>query len=465
MSYPGYPPYQQAPGMPGANSAPYPPQQQGYPPYPSGGVPYPTQGVYAPSLGFPTNSPMYMPQPSYPTAPQPQGAYPPSQDSYPPSQGSYPRSQGSYPPSQGAYPPQSAQSGYLGSAPQAPYPGAQQCYPTQQTPSYAPPSHGSTPEVIKRKTPTVLPAQPFDPSADAETLRKAMKGFGTDEKAIYNVLARRPNAQRLEIAVHFKTMYGKDLIKDLKSELSGRFEDLVVAMMTPLPQYYARELHDALYGMGTDEDCLIEVLCTLSNNEIRTIRTAYQNTYGASLEQDLRGDTGGHFKRLMTSLCSAGRDESGIVNQAQASADAQQLLSAGVGQWGTDESTFNMVLCLRNYNQLRLTFDEYQRMSGHDIEQAIKGEFSGDIEQGLLAIVRAVRNLPGFFAKRLKESMAGMGTSDRQLIRIVVTRCEMDMGEIKQHYCAKYGKSLAEAIADDTSGDYKKCLLALIGDY
>lgn len=31
----------------------------------------------------------------------------------------------------------------------------------------------------------------------------------------------------------------------------------------------------------------------------------------------------------MTSLCSAGRDESGIVNQAQASADAQQLLQAG----------------------------------------------------------------------------------------------------------------------------------------
>lgn len=118
-----------------------------------------------------------------------------------------------------------------------------------------------------------------------------------------------------------------------------------------------------------------------------------------------------------------------------------------MNQWGTDESTFNMILCQRNYNQLRLVFDEYQRMAGHDIEQAIKGEFSGDIEQGLLAIVRAIRNLSGFFAKRLHGSMSGMGTDDRRLIRIIVTRSEVDMGDIKLNYAAKYGKTLAEAIS------------------
>ena len=55
----------------------------------------------------------------------------------------------------------------------------------------------------------MTPSPSFNARADAEKLRKAMKGFGTDEKAIIEVLANRTNNQRLEIGVQFKTLYGK----------------------------------------------------------------------------------------------------------------------------------------------------------------------------------------------------------------------------------------------------------------
>lgn len=65
-------------------------------------------------------------------------------------------------------------------------------------------------------------------------------------------------------------------------------------------------------------------------------------------------ETSGNFKRLLISLCAAARDESGVVDHDAASRDATELLRAGELRAGTDESTFNMVFCQRNFGQIKL---------------------------------------------------------------------------------------------------------------
>ena len=64
----------------------------------------------------------------------------------------------------------------------------------------------------------------------------------------------------------------------------------------------------------------------------------------------------------------------------------------------------------------------------------------------LLISVKVVRDRPSFFAEQLYKSMKGLGTDDCRLIRIVVTRSEIDMGEIKEAFMEKYGKSLEDMI-------------------
>lgn len=161
----------------------------------------------------------------------------------------------------------------------------------------------------------------------------------------------------------------------------------------------------------------------------------------------MKDDTSGHFKRFCVSLCQANRDESQEVDTVLAAADAEALVAAGVDQWGTDESTFNAILITRSYQQLRQTFIEYERIAGHDIEEALKSEFSGAILKGFLAIVRCVKSKVGYFAERLYRSMKGLGTNDKTLIRIVVSRSEIDLGDIKQAFQEKFEDSLENWIS------------------
>ncbi|KYQ58727.1 Annexin-B11, partial [Trachymyrmex zeteki] len=433
-------PYPIQPSYPFPDNTPaqtYPPQQ----------MPYPQSiAKYYPPNAHSNQQQNYNPYPNLQTAPDAKDYFSNITPSEPNAHtaSSIPYQSGSYPGGQGV----SSQYPYAANPPTAATRGT--------TP--APRRNQFTPKT----SPTVVPYDGFDARADAETLRKAMKGFGTDEKAIIHVLANRSNLQRQEITTQFKTLYGKDLIKDLKSELSGNFENLVLALMMPLPQFYAKELHDATSGLGTDETVLIEVLCTMSNHEISIIKQAYEAMYRRTLEDDLISDTSGNFKRLMVSLCCANRDESFNVDQSAAMEDAKKLLQAGELQFGTDESTFNAILVQRNMAQLEQIFQEYHNITGHDIEDAIENEFSGDIKKGLLAIVKCVKNRAGFFAEQLYKSMKGIGTDDNRLIRLVVTRCEVDMGEIKNDFVRRYRESLEDFISGDCSGHYKKCLLALV---
>lgn len=59
---------------------------------------------------------------------------------------------------------------------------------------------------------------------------------------------------------------------------------------------------------------------------------------------------------------------------------------AGEGRLGTDESTFNRLLTMRSFPQLLRLFQEYEALTSHSVETAIRREFSGKLEQSLLSL-------------------------------------------------------------------------------
>ncbi|XP_039607076.1 annexin A5b isoform X1 [Polypterus senegalus] len=308
---------------------------------------------------------------------------------------------------------------------------------------------------------SVKPFAQFDAKQDAEALYGAMKGLGTDEDAILQLLTARSNTQRQQIAATYKNLYGKDLVDNLKSELGGKFETIIVGLMTPPVLYDVNELRAAIKGAGTDEHVLIEILASRTAKQIKEIAATYKKEYGCVLEDDIEGDTSGHFKRLLVILMQASREEG--INAGCIDEDAQVLFEAGEKKYGTDEDKFITILGNRSAEHLRKVFDQYMKISGYEIEESITRETSGSLKNLLLAVVKCARSVPAYFAESLYYSMKGAGTDDKTLIRIMVSRSEVDMLDIRAQFRRMFATSLHSMINNDTSGDYRKTLLLLCG--
>ncbi|XP_063494183.1 annexin A8 isoform X1 [Symphalangus syndactylus] len=247
---------------------------------------------------------------------------------------------------------------------------------------------------IEQEGVTVKSSSHFNPDPDAETLYKAMKGIGTNKQAVIDVLTKRSNAQRQQIAKSFKAQFGKDLTETLKSELSGKFERLIVALMYPPYRYEAKELHDSMKGLGTKEGVIIEILASRTKNQLREIMKAYEEDYGSSLEEDIQADTSGYLERILVCLLQGSRDDvSSFVDPGLALQDAQDLYAAGEKIRGTDEMKFITILCTRSATHLLRVFEEYEKIANKSIEDSIKSETHGSLEEAMLTVGRHQRRL------------------------------------------------------------------------
>jgi len=298
-------------------------------------------------------------------------------------------------------------------------------------------------------------------SSDAETLRNAMKGWGTDEATLIKVVANRTNSQRQVIKQQYKQAFGRDLIADLKSELNGKMEDAFIALFTDPCEFDADELRKAMSGAGTNEDTLIEIIASRNNMQLAAIRQCYNAKYKRDLEADIKSETHGTFQYLLVSLLQGKRSNNPHPDQGRCAQIAKEIYDAGEAKLGTDESVFNKYFVSLSPYELASVAQHYHKLTGHTILDAIDKEFHGDSKKAFRTIVYATLSPSEYFATRVKDAIKGFGTKDTLLIRVLVSRDEIDMPQIKQYYKQLYGKDMVEDIKSDISGDYQKLMVEL----
>lgn len=300
------------------------------------------------------------------------------------------------------------------------------------------------------------------PVADAEALHGAFKGWGTDEKSVITILGHRNVYQRQQIRKSYQEIYQEDILKRLESELSGDFERAVYRWMLEPADRDAVLANVAIKDGSKSYHVIIEIVSVLSPEEVLAMRRAYHNRYKHSLEEDLAAHTTGHLRQLLVGLVTSFRYGGAEINPKLAKTEADILHESIKEKKGNHEEAIR-ILTTRSKTQLLATFNRYRDDHGISITKKLLDNASDDFHKALHTAIRCINDHKKYYEKILRGALKRVGTDEDGLTRVVVTRAEKDLKDIKELYYKRNSVHLEDAVAKEISGDYKKFILTLLG--
>ncbi|KMT17067.1 hypothetical protein BVRB_2g041240 [Beta vulgaris subsp. vulgaris] len=311
----------------------------------------------------------------------------------------------------------------------------------------------------------IVPEVTPSPVQDSETLKKAFKGWGTDEKVVIKVLGQRNASQRRKITETYQQLYNESLFDSLRSELSGDFMNAILLWTYDPPERDARLINEALKARkkGVKHlQVIVEVACASSPHHLMAVRQAYCSLFDCSLEEDIASCVQLPLRKLLVGLVSSYRYDKEMVDMTVAKLEAGHLYES-IKKKELDHNHVMWILGTRNFFQLRATFASYKQEYSSTINQNILKCGNGDLQALLSIVILCIECPEKHFAEVIRAAVVGLGTDEDSLTRAIVTRAEVDMVKIKEEHVKLYKESVEDSVIGDTSGDYKNFLLTLLG--
>lgn len=126
--------------------------------------------------------------------------------------------------------------------------------------------------------------------------------------------------------------------------------------------------------------------------------------------------------------------------------DAKTLYEAIGSGKSVDKTTIISLISQRNTNQLKIILQSYEQLYGHDFIKFLKIDKCGEFGRHLRTVMRCVQYPEKHFAKQLRLTIKDGGDVGVVLIRIVITRADIDIKCIKRVFAEKTGWSLESLI-------------------
>ncbi|GJN22316.1 hypothetical protein PR202_gb09871 [Eleusine coracana subsp. coracana] len=297
---------------------------------------------------------------------------------------------------------------------------------------------------------------------DCEQLRKAFKGWGTNEKLIVSILAHRDAAQRRAIRRWYADAYGEELLRALSDENHGKFERAVILWTLDPAERDAVLANEEAKKWHPGGRALVEIACARTPAQLFDTRQAYHDRFKRSLEEDVAAHVTGDFRKLLVPLVSAYRYDGPEVNTSVAHSEAK-ILHEKIHKKAYSDDEIIRILTTRSKTQLLATFNSYNDQFSHPINKDLKDDPKDEFLATLRAIIRCFACPDRYFEKVIRLALGGMGTDENSLTRVITTRAEVDLKLIMEAYQKRNSVPLEKAVSKDTTRDYEDMLLALLG--
>jgi len=350
--------------------------------------------------------------------------------------------------------------------------------------------------------PTIKPFHPFDSNADAKSLYKAMKGGGTDEQTIIDILTHRTYEQRNEIADVFYQKYGYNFREWLSDEIGGVCGVIINALIYQPTQVLADHLLWAMKGSATHEQTLIDILVAMNPTEKNQVKSLFKKKSGDTLRSYVEDDAAdeGELYDMLVALIDTDRPDDDCVDLAQAKEDAATMrhnfqemdenddkykecegcccLRGGQDKYLIKCQVFCVVkhqplasavhhiLASRSWVQLKETFKIYKKEYSVDFHADVYSTWDY-YKKTVWAIYQYAMDANTFFAQALERDVHKFegGTSwgyTYGVARVFTWRSEIDLGDIAQTFEKKYSKTLLGHVEKNIEGDAKEALIGIL---
>ena len=147
---------------------------------------------------------------------------------------------------------------------------------------------------------------------DCIQLRNALEKIGTDEEILIEIISSRENSILKLIKEKYSQIYkGRDLIKDIKSEINGSLREFLLLMLEGKKNYNsefnqsdceknAKDLLQAMDKMWGSEDCIFnKIFCYKSPLELSIICREYHKMYNFTLLKTIDSEFSGNNKKFL----------------------------------------------------------------------------------------------------------------------------------------------------------------------